>query len=209
MYSLFKNAPGLSRAVVCAPLALLPGVLLALSSCSSAPKVEKTSTAAYREGVPGGTLVEAYKITARVTGINEASRKVTLKAADGSSNTFAAGPGDRDFDQLRVGDQVRALVTRQLVVLLGVNNEPAEEGPVLPPILTAADDQAGVMRSDTMERTARIGAVDRKRRQATLVFPDGVSKVFAIRDDVDPRRVKVGANVAIRTSSSVVLTLRK
>ena len=209
MHSLFKKVSGPTGTTICAALAVLPALLLALTSCASAPKVEKTSTVAYREGVPGGTLVEAYKIVARVTRIDAASRKVTLAAPDGSRNTFTAGPGDRVFDQLRAGDRAQALVTRQLVVLLSKNNAAPEEGPVLPPVLTPADDKAGVMRSDTLQRAARIGAVDRERRQATLKFPDGTSKTFAIREDVDPRRVKAGAEVVIRTSSSVVLTPEK
>jgi hypothetical protein len=38
--------------------ALLPAVMLAFTSCSSTPKIEPTTTAAYQQGVPGGIMVE-------------------------------------------------------------------------------------------------------------------------------------------------------
>ena len=189
--------------------AVLPAALLLLSSCASAPNVEKTTVAAYREGVPGGTLVETYKITATVTAIDAASRKVTLVAPDGSRNTFAAGPGYKSFDQLRVGEDVQATVTRQLVVWLGQNGAPpsANSAAALP--LLPAGEASSVLKADTVQRSAKVGAIDPKERHVTLQFPDGTSKVFPVRKDVDMKRMNVGEDVVIRTSSAVMLTNEK
>jgi hypothetical protein len=183
---------------------LLPAVLLTFTSCSSAPKVEKTTTTAYRQSVPGGTLVETYKITALVKAIDPADRKVTLVASDGSANTFTAGPKNRAFDQLRAGEQVQAAVTRELVVFLRKDGAPLTDNTLLS---TAVN--SGALKSDTVQLIAQVGIVDRKRRQVALQFPDGTSKSFTTRKDVDLQRVQSGEEVVIRTTSAVVLTLEK
>ena len=205
MHSLFEQTPRLTGAAALALLALP----LALTSCSSTPKVEKASTVAYREGMPGGTLVEAYQIPVTVAEVDATARKVTLVAPDGSRNIFAAAPGDPAFDRLRAGNRFEAAVTRELVIFLGQDRAAVEQNPITPAVFTPADAQSGVLRSETVQRAARVEAVDPKRRQTTLVFPDGVSKTFPIRKDVDPHQIQPGAEVVIRTSSWVVLTLEK
>src|SRR6266403_1975108 len=76
-------------------LTLLAAATLALSSCSSTvygPIDDKTQGVTYEKGVPGGTVVETYKVTATVTGIDAPARKVTLVAQDGKETTVKCGP---------------------------------------------------------------------------------------------------------------------
>jgi hypothetical protein len=205
----FGTKSRLTKAAVSASLALVPATWLAFTSCSSAPKVEKATTVAYREGVPGGTLVETYNITVRVTDIDAASRKVTLVAPDGSRNTFAAKPTDRTFGRLRVGDQVQATVTREVVVCLRRDGAALSNGPLITVDLAPDSAESGALKSETVQRTATIGSVDSKRREATLVLPDGASRALPVRKDVDLQRLTPGEEVVIRSASAVVLTLEK
>jgi hypothetical protein len=209
MYSLIKKLSGIAEAITGAAPVLLSAVLLALTSCSSSPKLQKASTVAFREGMPGGTLVETYKITVTVTEIDPASRKVTLVAPDGSRNSFTAGPGDRSFSQLRAGEQAQATVTRQLVVFLRKDGAALSEGPVIAAALAPPGAESGVLKSDTVQRTAKVGSVDQENRQVTLEFPDGTAKTFVVRKEVELQGVKAGEVVVIRTTSAVVLTLEK
>ncbi len=50
--------------------------------------------------------VESRTSTATVVGIDYEGRTGTLKLPDGTTATFKAWPEARDFDQLKVGDQV-------------------------------------------------------------------------------------------------------
>jgi Cu/Ag efflux protein CusF len=206
---MYKKVSGLTNAIINAAPTLLSAVLLTLASCSSAPKVEKADTIAYREGVPGATLVETYKITVTATEIDPATRKVTLVAPDGSRNTFTAGPGDSTLSQLKAGDEVQATVTRQLVVFLRKDSTALSEGPVIAAALAPPGAESGVLKSDTVQRIAKVGAVDRERRQVTLEFPDGAAKTFVFRKEVELQGVKLGDEVVIRTASAVVLSLEK
>jgi hypothetical protein len=81
-----------------AGLALLSSSILLFTSCSTEPKGESAGFAAVQQGVPGGTIVETYKVTATVTAVDAVSRKVTLTMADGAKTTFKAGPEVVNFD---------------------------------------------------------------------------------------------------------------
>ena len=56
----------------------------------------------------GGKVAVAHEVTASaiVTAIDKASRTVTLRKADGQSFTVVADDEVRNFDQIRVGDEV-------------------------------------------------------------------------------------------------------
>ena len=123
--------------------------------------------------MPGGTLVETYKIKVTVAELDAAARKVTLLAPDGSRNIFTAAPGDPRFDQLRVGNQVQAAVTRELVVFLGKDRAAVEQDPITPAVFTPADASPGFSSPTRSSALARVEAVDPKRRRVTLGFPDG------------------------------------
>jgi len=50
--------------------------------------------------------VQTVKVTATITVIDKASRDVTLKGPQGNEMTVTAGPEVKNFDNLKVGDQV-------------------------------------------------------------------------------------------------------
>lgn len=108
-----------------AAFALL-AVLLALTSCASIsppPSAEASSASAYKEGVPGGIIVNTLDVSARVTSIDKANRKATLLGPDGETFTVKVGPEAVNFDQVGVGDWVNLTVTEELVVYLKEEGE--------------------------------------------------------------------------------------
>ena len=187
-------------------LVLVPAALLFFASCSSTSTVEKTTKVAYKEGVPGGVLIESYQTIAKVAAVDPASKKVILLAPDGNKNTFTAGPKGFDFAPLHVGDTVKASVTRQLVVYLNKDGPPPIDGETA---LPSRADHPRVLKSDTVQRSAKVGAINLKHRHITLQFPDGTSATFEIRKDVDLSKVKLGDDVVIRTTSAVTLAPEK
>ena len=189
--------------------ALLPAVMLVFTSCSSTPKIEPTTTAAYQQGVPGGVFVETYKNTATVTAIDAPNRKVTLVTRDGRMDTFKAGPEVVNFDQIRVGDQVKATVTEQLAVYMAKDNPPASAGDAALVALAPKGAKPGGMMAQTVQVTAKVTAIDLKHHKATLQFPDGTTKTFAVRQDVDLTQRQVGEEVVIRVTEAVAISVEK
>ena len=190
-------------------IALTPAAMLAFTSCSSTPKIEPTTSAAYQQGVPGGIFVETYKSTATVTAIDAATRKVTLVTPDGRKETFKAGPGVVNFDQIRVGDQVKATVTEQLAVYMAKDNPPASEGEAALVALAPKGAKPGGLMANTVQVIAKVTAIDLKHHKATLQFPDGTTKTVAVRQDVDLSQRQVGEEVVIRTTEVLAISVEK
>ena len=190
-------------------LALLPAALLALTSCSSTPQGEGSTMVAAQSGVPGGVIVQTYKVTATVTAVDAASRKVTLITADGAKTTVKAGPEVVNFDQIQVGDQVKATVAEQLVVFVRKNGEPANDGEAAAVALAPVGAKPGMLMANTVEVTGKVEAIDLAHRKATLRFPDGHSQTFKVRKDVDMTKGKIGDEVVFRTTEAMAISVEK
>ena len=198
-----------SNAMKLTTLALLPAALLTFSSCSSTPKIEPTTTAVYQQGVPGGVFVETYKNTATVTAIDAASRKVTMVTQDGRKETFKAAPEVVNFDQIRIGDQVKATVTEQLAVYMAKDNPPASEGEAALVALAPKGAKPGGLVASTVQVIAKVKAIDLKHHKATLSLPDGTTKTVAVRSDVDLTQRQVGEEVVIRCTEAMAIKVER
>ena len=190
-------------------LALLPVAMLTLASCSSTPKGETTTSTNYQSGVPGGVMVTTYKKTATVTGIDKATRKVTLVDKAGTLTTVKAGPEVANFNQIEIGDQVKATVTAQLVVSVRKPGEPSDDGVTATVKWAPLGAKPGDRLESTMEITAKVKSLDVKHQKATLLFPDGTTKTFPVRKDVDLTKQTVGADVVMRVTEAVAISVEK
>jgi hypothetical protein len=189
--------------------ALLPAALLALTSCSSTPPGEGTTTLATQKGVPGGIMVQTYKITATVTAVDAASRQVTLVTRDGAKTTFTAGPDVMNFNQIQVGDLVKATAAEQVAVSMRKNGEPASDGEAAAVALAPVGAKPGVVMANTREFTAKVEAMDLEHRKATLRFPNGQSETFEVRKDVDMTKAKLGDEVVFRATEALAISIEK
>jgi hypothetical protein len=197
---------------LCSFQLILPAVLAAallFISCASKPEDERNTSTATREGVPGGTWVESYRVPVTIAAIDPAGRKLTLVASDNSRNTFTAGPDFHGFDQLRVGDQVQAAVARELVVFMRQHGLPPAADTSAAKALIKDNEHSGILKAATIEKIATVTAVSPNAGQATLQFADGTTHDITVRSDVNLWSVKVGEEVVIRTRSAAVLNLEK
>ena len=192
-----------------AGLTLLSAGVLAFTSCSSTPTGEGAAGVAYQEGVPGGVVVETYKMTATVTGIDAANRKVTLVTPEGKKDTVTCGPEVINFDQIHVGDQLKVAVTEQLAVYMGQAGAPPSDGAAAVVALAPKGAKPGAVMANTVQVTAKVTAIDLKHHKATLQFPDGTTKTFPVRKDVDLTKRQVGEEVVIRTTEAVAISVEK
>jgi Cu/Ag efflux protein CusF len=170
----------------------LPMALLTFGCASSGnSKSDVTKTAVYQPGVPGGTMIESYRVFATVTGVDVGSRQVSLVAEDGSRRTVLAGPEYAAFDQLKPGDKVKVAVTKEVIISL---NQSA----------TTANGDIGTM-AETVLVAAKVTAIDVAGRKVTLHFPSGSTETFPVRPDVDLTQQRVGETVFIRATQSAKL----
>jgi hypothetical protein len=191
-------------------MALAAAAILSFTSCSSDPAIgESTSSATYQKGVPGRVVVDTYTLNAKVTAVDTAERKVTLASSDGKQTTVKCGPEIVNFDQIHVGDQVKVRATSELAVAMADASTPSSiSGAALVALAPKGGQPGGVM-AETQQYTATVTEIGLKRHEATLRFPDGTTKKFAVRKDVDLSQRKVGEQVAVSVTMAMAVSVEK
>ncbi len=170
---------------------------------------ETTGAAVLAQGVPGGTVVQTYELAATVAAINPVNRKVTLVDSSGFKTTVKAGPEVINFDQIRVGDQLKLTLTEKLVVYVADADEAPTDTGIRFVALAPEGAKPGGILADTVQVTAEIIALDAERRKATLQFEDGTTSTVAVRQDVDLSKRKIGDKVVIRATESLAIKIQK
>lgn len=199
-----------SKSLITTLLALSPAALLILTSCSSnPPPPQVSSAAAFQPGVPGGVFVETQSLTANVTAIDAAKRKVTLVTSDGNKTTVKCGPDVINFDQIRVGDQLKVTVAEEVVAYVAEAGAPHTDGGAALVALAPKGAKPGGIVADTVQVTAKVIAIDLRAHKATLQFPDGSTRTVAVRPDVDLKKRHVGEEVVIRITEILALNVTK
>jgi hypothetical protein len=193
-------------------LALLPAALFTLTSCSSPttpPPPVGSAVETYKEGVPGGVILQTVKVTATVTAIDRAKRQATLLASDGKKLTVKVGREAVNFDQVRVGDQVTATLTERIEVSLDDKVAPSGEGSAALVVRAPKGGQPGGLMTETTQTTAKVVAIDQEKRTATLLFEDGSTDTIAVRPDIDLSRHNVGERIVYRVTETVAIWVEK
>jgi hypothetical protein len=197
--------------LLAAALAVAAGFCFVVG-CSSTPKtaeLHQTQVMITQPGVPGGMTIDTYQSSATVTAIDAGTRSVTVVSSNGATTTFTCGTNVINFDQILVGDRIRATMTKEVVVFLRPADEPAVDGGVGVIALPAKGEKPGVAAADTVEVTATVKAVDLERHEAMLLFPDGTTKTVPVRPDVDLTKAKLGQQVVIRSTRTMALLVEK
>lgn len=195
-------------------LALCLAASLALTSCSSTgsasrPLGETTRTTKCQEGVPGGIIVETTNIRATVVALDATLRTVTIAVKDGRQKTLKCGPEVINFDQIHIGDRVKATIKSELVLALaGADTPPIDAGVAAVALAPKGDKPGGVM-TEMQEYTATVTTINQRRREVTLRLPDDSTRTFAVRPDVDLSQRKAGEKVAVRVTVAVAISVEK
>lgn len=172
--------------------------------------VDVSTTTAMQEGVPGRVTVNRVEVSARITAIDTENRKITLLSSEGDEKTVMVPPGGINFNQIQVGDLVKATLTEAVVIYLeqegaSVPDEFADGVTVIEP---NAANPGGIV-AETVKVTATVTAIDQSQRTATLRFDDGAVKTFPVRDDIDLSKRKEGEKVAFIVTETVALSVEK
>ena len=188
-------------------LALIPVALIAFTSCATTMSGE--GEVAVMETKDGAVMVETFTMTATVTAIDAIKRKVTLTTPDGKRTTFKAGPEVVNFNQIQIGDKVKAMVTEEIAVFLSRDNAPPSASETTVVALAPVGAKPGMLVADTIQITARIIAIDSNKRKVTLQFPDGRTKELKVRKTVDLTGLKPGDDVTMRLTEGIAIVVEK
>lgn len=193
-------------------------VALALGGCQSSPTPSADAgpppPPPPRE-LPGPVTAASTGATlqGQITALNTSTREVTVTGSDGSSVEIVAGPDIRNFNQLKVGDQV-ALDYRAAVAL---ELEPAGSAPLGATATQARTvpnrgDIPGGARSNTISLVTEVAAVNPERGTIALRGESGNTQLIAVeRPDLRAKlpNVKRGDLLRISYTQAVALGIRR
>lgn len=151
---------------------------------------------------PSRTVSASVTRTSTVTKIDKKDRWITLKLEDGSLVDIQAGPAVKNFDQIKVGDQLIAQAQDTVTI------EVVPAGQAAPNVtggssMVSAPKGAKPMGVvvDTVVVSGKVTAIDYATRTVTLVGPEGNSRTF----QVGPEAKKFNA---VKQGDVVVVTLK-
>src|SRR5215510_9413038 len=76
----------------------------------------------------GAIVVDTVQATATVTAVDAAKRIVSVVNEAGVTNTYKLGKQVRNFDQIKVGDKVKATLVESVAVVIGKTGAPPQAG---------------------------------------------------------------------------------
>lgn len=193
-------------------LALLFAVLFTIAACATTtppPPAQVNTATAVQEGVPGGVTVNSIEVTAKVTAIDTKNRKMTLLLPEGDKETVMVPPEAVNFDQISVGDLVKATLIEEVVVYLDEEGASIPDGYAAGVAIAPKGAQPGGVVAETVKVTATVTAIDQSNRTATVRFNDGSVETFPVRDDIDLSQRKVGEKVVFMVTEMVALSVEK
>jgi len=171
---------------------------------------KKAQPAAKKTQKPGAVAVEVITATATVDAVDTVKRNVTLKFADEKRQTFKMGPEVKNFDQIKVGDQVKATYAESIAVFVRKSDDKPTAEEIQTIQLAPKGAKPGVLMTDTFEVIAKVEAIDYKKRTVTLKGPEGNLKTVPVDKSVKNfKNVKVGDNVVLKITEAMALYVEK
>ncbi len=191
----------------------LIGAALALSMANVAGALPQAT----QEQQPGATST-AYELnrtdknlTASITGIDKQNRLVTLRGPKGKQVTVEAGPEVKNFDQLKVGDQVTANYQSALAFEV-LPADSAKAGMESSQRVDTAPQgtEPGASGQHSVTVTAKLTALDLANHTLTLTGADGNSRLIEVKEPSRQARMKdlkVGQMVRITYSEAMAVSV--
>jgi Cu/Ag efflux protein CusF len=186
-------------------LVLVAASILGLSACGYVP-VCHAADADQEQQEPSRSATFGMSATATVKAIDPATRTVTLTNTDGEDVDVKCGKQVRNFDQLKVGDKIRAAAFVKLTATMGNEGIGAEGADATTIIRTPEGGEPGAMIIRTKLRPAKIDAIDTTNRTVTLASMDGEkTRQVNVAKDLDLSKLKVGDEITLRVTRGVAI----
>lgn len=186
---------------------ILVGALVAFSVSAFAQQAPVGAQKVSNE--PGKVSVaESVKASAAVTSINKSTRALTLKNAQGKSFEVVAGPEVKNFDQIKVGDEVVVAYVRALAMELKKGGAGVRE---------RTDSARGVVANPGEKPAVGVGQeivvmadvvkVDEKAKIISLKGPNGNVVDLDVKNPEHFKVVKKGDQVEVSYFEAVAVAV--
>ena len=199
-----------TRLLHSALVALAPAALLALAACSAPVPQQQGPVKTYQQeaggsGFGGQVVVDTITTNVTVVSIDAAKRKLTLRHPDGKITTYKVGPEVTKFNQIKVGDEIKATVVEEFALSLDQAGTLRSVSASVSAVAVPNGAEPGVKTVNTLSYTAKVLAIDAIGHQATLQMADGTSKTVRVREAVNLADFNPGDNVSVRITEATTI----
>src|SRR5262245_10818869 len=148
--------------------------------------------------------------TAKVESIDQRTRMVTLRKADGDRLRFKVGEDVVNLPQVRKGDLVSITYYESVALHLKKPGGARKGVTIDEDAMRAAPGElpAGAVGRE-VKVTSKVVGVDRRNRSATLQLPDGQRITIEVEDPSRLKRVKVGDLVQLTYREAIAVKVEK
>ena len=186
-------------------MATIPALMLAVAGYAEDPSASPSAKA----DAKGAIEVNAITKTAKVTAVDPAKRTVTLVNPNGITNTYELGKKVRNFDQIKVGDEVKATLLEAVAVAVSKSNAaPDASGRDLVAVAPKGA-MPGVIMAKTRQISAKIVSVDPQARTVTVEGPAGGTPTIRVGPNVNVNELQKGDDVTLRVTDALALRVEK
>ena len=179
---------------------LILGVLVALYLGAS--------NVVYAQEGKGIELGDAVVIKAEVLAIDKEDRILTLLGPKNNVVDVHVSEEARNFDQIRVGDQLRIEYYESVAIYLGKPGSQPEEDAGLVMAKSAKGEKPGGYAVGAINVSASVVGIDKKKRTLTLELPEG----HVVTTEVDKSvkafdTLKVGDLIHARLTKAIAISV--
>lgn len=198
-----RNPTAISR-----PLALaLIAATFAGASVAQQPAAPKGGAAVV--GEPGKAVAaRAVEVSARVVGIDKATRTLTLKGPKGDVFDIVAGDDVKNFDQIKSGDAVVARYAQALMLELHKTRSAAGGVTTADDAVKAAPgERPAVAGARQLTAIADVVAVDPRASTVTLKGPKGNLVTLNVQNPEQFKVIQKGDQVEVTYTEALALSV--
>ena len=190
-------------------LRLLPAVVAVVAVVACSKSHNETGSASRSASEPMALAIDTVTATDTVKAVDYKTRTVTLESPNGATETYHALPNMVNFDQIHIGDKVRATVTEALAVSVRKAGTPPNVGDTATVALAPKGAMPGMFVANTEEATLKITDVNRATRTITLTELAGKPKTVKLGPGVNVSDLKKGDDVVVRYTDAFALYVEK
>jgi hypothetical protein len=146
------------------------------------------------QNTKGEAVVASTTVTATVTKINQKTREVHIKTADGQEYKFVAGPDVQNLAQVKKGDLITAVYTEALAYEVKKSGTTGAGTTAAAAAANTGEKPAGAVAQQTTV-TVKITAINTNIPSVTVKGPEGDVETIKVKDPSKLNGLKVGDTV--------------
>ena len=166
------------------------------------------ATSVYAKAAKSVVMGDAVVITAEVLAIDKDDRMLTLLGPKENVVDVVVGEEARNFDQIKVGDELKITYYESVAIYVGKPGTQPEEDAGMVVARSAKGEKPGGYAVGAVDVSATVVGIDKKKRTLTLELPEGNVVTTEVDKSVKAfDSLKVGDSIHARLTKAIAISV--